>query len=418
MTVQTYKHKFREWFTEHNFNTNQHPPAGPVTLDRTVEYTDTVSKADPVGHRDWRRAIANGQLLTSALTATNTYRRFGSHWFGERIQRSTIDGSIRTWRAYGVPMYDFAGPPSGTVDPSVVIRAQNQASARFYQNLQAQTTAFQGLVFAGELRETLHMIRHPAQGIRRALSKYLSDVKKLGRSRMGRQRLLEGVRSQWLETQYGILPLVSDVQNAVNAFYGSGGVEPLFKMVRGSGSAEGYNTSQSFTIGEPHNCRLIYRVYTVSHAFVKFYTIQHCDGDGVSQPQLYGFRFNEFIPTLWELIPWSFVADYFTNIGQIISSWSYRGIYAPSAVMTTVLSLENRYVTESWRIFASDSFTEEVSSTFVPGQLSYGVRTINRVSPVAVPVPSFEVRVPGTGTKWINLGALASQLADARRALR
>jgi hypothetical protein len=35
---------------------------------------------------------------------------------------------------------------------------------------------------------------------------------------------------------------------------------------------------------------------------------------------LFGFTPSEFIPTAWELLPWSFLIDYFTNIGDILSS--------------------------------------------------------------------------------------------------
>jgi hypothetical protein len=48
---------------------------------------------------------------------------------------------------------------------------------------------------------------------------------------------------------------------------------------------------------------------------------------------LFGFTPKDFIPAAWELLPWSFLADYFTNIGDILSSVT---------VSTTGLAYVNR----------------------------------------------------------------------------
>jgi len=37
---------------------------------------------------------------------------------------------------------------------------------------------------------------------------------------------------------------------------------------------------------------------------------------------LFGFQPSEFLPTAWELLPWSFLADYFSNIGDCLTAWS------------------------------------------------------------------------------------------------
>lgn len=38
---------------------------------------------------------------------------------------------------------------------------------------------------------------------------------------------------------------------------------------------------------------------------------------------LFGFSQMDVLPTVWELIPWSFLADYFSNIGNVLAAWSF-----------------------------------------------------------------------------------------------
>lgn len=37
--------------------------------------------------------------------------------------------------------------------------------------------------------------------------------------------------------------------------------------------------------------------------------------------ELSGFNWNEFLPTIWELIPYSFLIDYGTNIANVVCGW-------------------------------------------------------------------------------------------------
>jgi hypothetical protein len=59
---------------------------------------------------------------------------------------------------------------------------------------------------------------------------------------------------------------------------------------------------------------------------------------------LFGFTPSEFVPTAWELLPYSFLVDYFTNIGDILSSsvtstarlaWSNRTIRSLRVTLVT-----------------------------------------------------------------------------------
>jgi len=132
-----------------------------------------------------------------------------------------------------------------------------------------------------------------------------------------------------------------------------------------------------------------------------------CDNPLVEDMKTFGFRPEEFVPTAWELIPYSFVVDYFTNVNDIINAWAYRsaGIewlqytaYRESEVKTTLHD-------DSARFCASQGFAYKASGG-AGGCPRYCRRDVMRmrVAPSSL-VPNFQFKVPGM-PQFVNLVAL------------
>lgn len=404
-------------------STTRVSPGTSTTVNLGANYSATNSKntEDNVG-RDWKKLISSGNTVSSDLSARN-WTVTKKPWYGERVVVSTSGAKEQTtYSVSGIIPYDIN--PFGMVNSSefahIYSLARNQALANYYQDCASKITAFKGMVFAGELRETLQMIRSPAQGVRKLLSSYLSNTKKYRRvPKRRRNDALRGVRSQWLEVQYGIKPLISDTNAAIKAFQKSKAVVPLFEMARGRGSASTDLGSTLDQYGVPHNCSLRLRIQRMCSEEFKVYGVVKSTGGGPSGTDIGGFRLGEFVPTLWNLLPWSFVADYFTNVGNILSSWSYRSISPSHTVGTRCQHSAAEVITERWtKSSAPSGGRKDVSSFFSPGSLSVERKAITRIDGFGTPLPGLTVTAPGTSTKWINLGALASQLADAHRAFR
>jgi hypothetical protein len=111
----------------------------------------------------------------------------------------------------------------------------------------------------------------------------------------------------------------------------------------------------------------------------------------------------EFIPTAWELIPYSFVADYFANIGTILNSipglasdWVYVSKSARSVIhkkwATRFTSVFSQWRSLYWQ------------SDYKPGELE--ITHFQRTKPVLT-LPTFQVEIPVELTKWVNLGAIS-----------
>lgn len=177
--------------------------------------------------------------------------------------------------------------------------------------IQESYSGFDALTELGELPETLVMLRdlfllalRPLQGIRALQEKY-----KKARSRGKTHEVANrDIMSAWMQYRYGIMPLVYSIQDAMKLL---------------SEAFAEFKTDREFSVvrSKPRNMPIptethvaIYRAHEVKIGVIgkaKFATQSQRLTDLVTA--------NLFI-TAWELIPMSFVIDWFINVGDVISS--------------------------------------------------------------------------------------------------
>lgn len=381
-------------------------------------YTDTVTKGGPIP--DWRKRISSGLLASTSLSGSKfTLTQSPGRMTWKRVRQPGLSASQYPTAEYIAEgdCCDFTLPTSGSiVNNTSFDRASNKALTKYYSHAADIETRFKGMVFTGELRESLRMIRSPAKALRNGIGDYLTFLQKRGK-RVPRRKRRSFVRETWLEYSFGWKPLISDIDGAIQAFYTSNLVHPIFEMVSGWGKDELTETSAAVqkTLGP---LVWYYRLRHTESYFVRYYGIIRSTGNGVSDNHTYGFRPAEFIPTVWELIPYSFLVDYFTNIGDIVSSWSYRFI-APT-VVTRLRRRTHLYETtdQSVQPAEDDDAFFKYTVTGQPGSVGFSRVNVIRDPELTSPLPSFECQVPGFGSvKWLNLLALSKQLHGARRSL-
>lgn len=388
---------------------------GTTIFDYEVVMANTV--AYDVGQRNWKDLIRNGQCATTGLTGldrkletseliSNTKRTMTIPFQEVEVQHinqreSFIDGG-------------FAFPGSF---PEAELQASNQAASNFYTRLQSEETKFKGLVFLGELRESLSMIRHPVRSFRNSIDDYFGALKKKG-PRYKRRRDRENfVRDTWLEYSYGWSPLISDIDSGIKAFYDSKLVRPILKMVRGRGIA---TVPISKTSGMKYMGfgQVDYVIEETAELACKYYGVLRYSGSGDSNSHVAGFRPNEFIPTLWELIPYSFLVDYFTNIGDILESWSYGSCGITWCSKGTCNKAIREVTNVNYTLFEDipDLYKHE-NTAFSPGKYRSETKEILRIPDIGAPSVGFQLRLPGDWSKWTNISALAHSFYSARKAL-
>lgn len=406
--------KFGSWKqTSHSTETIFDPPYDSQFIG-PFQWTEWVAKED-VGARDWRRIIASGQNATTEMSGSGHHEYEFSEGFAQESYKYPdlpgLDGSLIT-RGVLAPLSpsDAAGY---SFDSDDLVTAKNQAFARLYSDLARVENAFKGMVFAGELRESLQMIRRPARALREGLDDYFRALKKRAPRNISQRRRKDIVASTWLEYAFGWKPLVSDIDSAIDQFYSSKLVRPIFQMVRGQGKVENMNLREAVTgtvIGVP----LYASILRIDNLIVKLYGVYTSNGSGCKNLHQSGWNPTEFIPTLWELIPYSFLVDYFTNIGDIVSSWSYRFL-GLNFLSQTVVDMSTASAVDY--TIAEKASTAETSYSYImsPGSSRMTRRSFVRTPSVALEVPSLELQVPGFGsTKWLNMAALASTMRSSR----
>jgi hypothetical protein len=351
--------------------------------------------------KGYLRRIARGDNATSELTAQQTNfdikrGRYLAHYYNKADKRFYMYARSGLMADAGLP-----ASPSST-DVSLT---DDQAKVGFAKRAREAQNSFQGGTFLGELREALHMIKHPAQAFRKGFSDYFRTLKKRRRgSPSHRSKVLSDT---WLEYVFGWKPLLSDIDSAAKALGNLAFREP-FKMVSFYAKNQVPTQNKARFSGNVgplvwHEWRQEYRETVVIYRGVVDCKI---DGGAGDIRRDFGLTLEDFVPTLWELIPYSFVADYFTNIGDIISAFSYGGMNLRWTSRTQVIKAIADNITADAKLNSTDPINI-IEFGNDPGRSVITRRIVERKNYTAGFVPSLRFEIPGANsTKWVNLLAL------------
>lgn len=316
------------------------------------------------GYRNpgWRRIIESGGNANSELLASKRVLKFVGHSgtaFGRAKKFSTGPSRYVTYSKtipYGLA---WLPEPSDPVLPVLTSDALNEAKVKLNSRISSVQTAFQGGIYLGEARETVMFLAGGTRSLRQAFERYLTQVrkrverslrtvrsptrtkkrKKAGGSLRDRKIMVANsvIADQWLALQLAIKPLVSDVQSAGEALARLDTMTDMDdrQIVRvtvtkrassfvdwGNGDP-GFWYDNSISAGGSPTLPLKYRVRDDDSVRVTLRASVRAKRAGKAGVLQYlGFEPGMFAPTLWNLLPHSYLIDYFTNIGDIVNSWA------------------------------------------------------------------------------------------------
>lgn len=391
--------------------------SGVVLSDSTTEFPLVLQNSVTYGDnfKSWRERIRAKLSATTNLDGTRYFPEISQSTIGIRRQTNLLfDPSFqtdRTWYCVGFPLNAgkslFVGPED---------EAFNQARRSFIKKARNAQTSLQGGVFIAELGKTIRSILRPAKGIDRLLKRYLRGLRKDRASKRWspyefrrRSALLDHASDKWLETQYGILPLLSDIDGAAKAL-GEFAYRSDSKSIRSFGVQPTLNSRGSTSVDLGYGAVLHYIIEIRSAAEVDLrggVTVS-ASSSASYLPQSLGFTLSNFLPTIYELIPYSFLVDYFTNLGEMIDAYTFA-IADVTHLQETVRRIGfsecvNVHLTK-------EADTSNLRTWYTSQQLGKylvkGVQVSRRAVNPATLLPSFGFKVPGIGsTKWLNMAAL------------
>jgi len=307
-----------------------------------------------------------------------------------------------------------SGTPPASVPNSLKIEADNAALSRYIKRINEVHSAFKGGTFLGELRESLHMVLRPGQIFRREIGFYVQDARRFLRKAKGKRLPLRTrhrvLRDTWLEYSFGWKPLMSDVKSGFDALLSLN--EDVNEFASGKAGRNVTTSSTQSGSGGTINSSVLSWSYEESQSsdyLVRYFgkaNVKTMPGGWRLASQTFGFRLEEFLPTVWELIPYSFLVDYFTNIGDVIQAYSTL----TSSVKWTAKTIRDERITE-WVGFKLNKLGlpqyQIRNELFVPPTFSRSAKNVLRSNYVGSLVPQFEFQLPGFGLKWLNIAALA-----------
>jgi hypothetical protein len=388
----------------------------------------------------WRKKIKDGSNAGSPFTSDRYFVDRANPIDGyQTVVYTNYDKSF-TYATYGLH-YDGFVADLGEGDfahlGGVSADAEAQALSRMYDRIRSESYGANGLLFLGELRETIHLIRHPLSTLEAETKKYIRALKSARRDVARRvvrrksdtdrffvKRRLDAVKNAvsgtWLEFQFGVKPLFSDIaeiaSTAIDQIYGRDDkIRLRAKSTDKVYKAEAYSFGVPWTYGVGVKSSYDWTTKAGVQYVVGMKRTLDAPTAGLGYAaSRFGFQIQNFVPTAYELMPYSFLIDYFVNVGDVLE-----------AACTDTSNVS--WIVRTQRQVTTKNFREEIGGfNFAPrgdpdfwtksqgGKLD-SLRTARHVTtqrtiPDSLGLPPLVVSMPGIDSShWLNMAALLGQ---------
>lgn len=325
----------------------------------------------------WRQYIES--LNNSGSFVPGTYRCNGNKIFrvvnrcetaeGRQVVSGKEVGIRGDLAAYACGM--SVAPSLGYLNPPWDTFLQNEAVNKSYAKI--TNSDLDVGVMIGELRETVDGLRNPLSALRKEfewLSKNWNKLLNLEDALRtagyfkslritdsieritkrvalgGVPRSVDALVGTWLEWRYGIRPLIKQVEDVIEhvkaqerAFSEkmqrrTGKTAVITKSIRSSGS-----TAAGYIDEIKYSCLITSKTWTVAKtAFTMPYP--------VTWQQRYGLDYSSLPGIAWELLPLSFVADWFISVGTWLSA--LRVLAHPAVLHGTSVTMRSDVTIDGW----------------------------------------------------------------------
>lgn len=361
------------------------PPAGTPALTETdffVAKSGTSNQTWDIVTPNFRKRMAAGEIIVNAYenrkvtrltTGDGVITRANTAWPNGTFQKSTrigpqlqkilggaiMDGATETLQSY----YRLTNDQVAQAKALAATKAFNEVSRG-----EAEL-----LVMLGELRKTVQLLKNPLGNLKSLLDKAHLDKMRDKRPWVRLLTLTDYISDAWLKYRYGFKPVIYDLQGVVEAIEADR--EKMRHIARGTEYRQATTFSthvqshgdldtnwQETVLDEYHvKCGLIYQA-----------KMQPNDS--------FGFNLRSLLGAAWELTPFSFVVDWFLNVGPFL------GALHPFFFVETggQFTVETRTITIVRSVIGTDHVRNVSSSTL-----------LRQMSGTEVYIDKRKVRTPG-----------------------
>jgi hypothetical protein len=328
--------------------------------------------------------------------------------------KQTAQGNI-LWYAAQEPFYSGGWTSN----------ALSRASARALGKVRELAVSMSGPTFLGELRETLRMIKRPAAALLDGFDTYVDELVRRNfhnkrknfrhNKRLYRRNLAHIASGLWLEKAFGWDPLLNDIQDALDTYNDLLDFERNKSFSAGGKDSKIVDSIAGALFVPPAGSYMIYKtqqVYKETETY-RFRGAVRMQAESTARDRLarFGFTPSEFVPTAWELLPWSFLLDYFGNIGDVLSAMvtdTSNVIWVSKSHRTMVeLLISAEFDTKTISNVLGDSLTGAYGS---PGSMTWRKTVMSRSAVPSIDFPTLTWRLAQSDAHLANMAALLAQV--------
>lgn len=409
--------------------------SGQSSLYRTLNTSSTKTGTKVQG---WRDKISKG------LDASSPYSRTGV------FVVSAIPGDVVFTGSHKVPinhppppaLIDYAywpvretmkGYAYPIVAPSHLAVSEANADAaaltETYKKVLAAQRQLNASATVAELSETIRQFGRPFRSVVDLSHRHLNRLNKERRRLHGpikrqKEDWADIVSSTYLEYAFGLAPLIDDTKGIAEALarWNLEGQDEILapkKKAVGRGFDRA-SSSATLHFGGPVPYR--YLSFTKNSKKVTESRVQYVVGLSATLQadfqsnerliQLLGFSPQDWIPGIYEGIPWSWLVDYFSNVGNILEAACTSTADVKWISKTVVKRTQEQTFMvpnfESLKAYRTNGIVNP-SYTGHAGRATVVSQTLKRTVPASLGIPPLVLSLPSTASKFLNMAAVLLQ---------
>lgn len=407
--------------TQYNYSLSSKPELGSPVTDANSSSSLFVGQAYADYYRNprWKDMIKWGQNATTHEAyygPSPTSRNFFSAGYQmSYVNLTTGNTAYKFTEVFGsffpIPPFNEPLVPLS----SVVTSVDNRCIRKFLDRASAIQSSIEGGQDFGELKETLESILHPLNSLKKGMVSYLTTLRKRRRRGIQPKVLKKILADTYLEFRFGWQPLADDVAHLIadasrtrfDSYKIKASASDIFQADSGIAYfSPGYLPDH---IGAPYLTTHKYSVHMKG-------AVRSLARNGViGLDQAFQLTPKDWLPTAWDLLPYSWIADYFTNVGDQLQGLAF--VDASLVWGSRSVLQESKTVIKDWlysppKLGISEPPYKILTDTSWIYGGNYSVRaTYLERNPFTGSdlVPTFELKVPTSRYPFFNMGAILLQ---------
>lgn len=340
-------------------------------------------------------SVYTGKFVPRKIRLNPVVIKTGSGKCTPGMERTVHKTASTYWRSTSGPWISHLGWAWPVWDANLASYSRNKCDAKLNQ---AELDI--GMMLA-EMQETIKFLVNPIMN----LSKFLKEYK-------GCRASIDSFGNTWLAFKYGAEPLVKDINDIID-YINRKLVDNPYTFRKKKGQYVDKKTETVLLgIGSPLmrcNTQSIRTYSRKSVSNVYYQLVLECAER--MRAKRFGWDLEQALALGWELIPYSFVVDWFVDVGnwlRAISPSSHADVLGRCTSQHVVMTVQNEHVGDF-----SPTDPNYIKQAFTPPVYNWYVTWLERrVDPSGVGVPSLVPRALGFEKSLSGLCLLWQQLSN------